>query len=196
MKRKRIAWQHAVVSFLMVISLVVLNTVLCSLSVTLVRDVLIPIASLFSYELFLYMEKVDYDVRYEGMEELIALTTFRICAIPTLFLGTPLAFRMAFGRGRHFKEVTGAKINYRDGMKMYMREYGIYDLVAAVTVTTALWLTPIGVFLFPPILTFYGVVHPVIGWLLTVLWTVLTLPLGAFCAQKRWRAQFICDALE
>lgn len=197
-KRKmRIKWRHVATSFLVVLALVFFNTVLCALSVTLVYDVLIPIGTLFSYNLLRYMEKVEGGYSgYEGMKELISLTIFRIFAIPTLFMSVPLAFRMAFGRGRRFKEATGAKIGYADGMRMYMREYGAYDLFAAIVVTTVLWWTPIGAFLSPLVLTFLGPVPPVVGWLCTVALTVLTLPLGAFLAQKRWRAQYICEAME
>ena len=184
------------VSLLVAISLVALNCVLCSVALFLVRDALIPVASLFSYELHLYMEKVEYDVQYEGVKEMIELAIFRIFAIPTLVLSGPLSYYVAFGRGKKFKAETGAKITYRDGMRGYMREYAVYDAVAVFFVVTLLWWSPFATAFFPPAVTFYGMLHPLLGWLISLTVSLFMLPLGAFIAQKRWRAQYISTALE
>ena len=192
----RMSWKNMFVSLLIAISLVALNCVLCSLALFLVRDAVIPVASLFSYELHLYMEKVEYDVQYEGVKEMIELAIFRIFAIPTLILSGPFSYYAAFGRGKKFKEETEARITYRDGMISYMREYAVYDALAVFFVVTLLWWSPFSTAFFPPAVTFYGAVHPLLGWLISLIISLFMLPFGAFVAQKRWRAQYISTALE
>lgn len=179
-----------------VVFLILFNTVLCGLAVAVVRDLLLPLATLFSYDLHLYMEQLRYNSFYEAEEARLALAIYRACAVPTVFLGAPFAFRTGIFRGRKFREDTEARITYADGMRLYMREYGRYDMAMCVIVASVLWITPLGVYLSPVSTALYGWIPSVYGWLITVCVLLLTLPLGVFFAQKHWRAQYICAAME
>jgi hypothetical protein len=172
------------------------NSILCGLAVAVVRDLLIPLGTVFSYELHRFVEQLRYNSHYAEAERQLALGIYRCCAFPTVFFSAPLAYRVAVGRGRKFKEETQARINYYDGLRSYMKEYGKYDLVMSVIVTTLLWIVPLGVYLSPVSTMLYGVIPPIFGWLLSVAVAVVTVPVGVFFVQRRWRAEYICDAME
>lgn len=195
-RKQTVNWGKVRQSFAVVFCLILFNSVLCGLAMALVRDVLIPLATMFSYDLHRYMELLEYNAFYEDEERALALGIYRACAVPTLFLGAPLAFRVAIGRGRKFKEDTHAKIGYAEGLGAYMKEYGRYDIVVMVIMTSLLWLTPLNVLLSPVSTAFFGWMPPIFGWLITVAVSLLTIPVGAFFAQKHWRAQYICAAME
>ena len=195
-RKQTVNWCKVRQSFAVVFCLILFNSVLCGLAMALVRDILIPIATMFSYDLHRYMELLEYNAFYEDEERALALGIYRACAVPTLFLGAPLAFRVAIGRGRKFKEDTHAKIGYAEGLGAYMKEYGRYDIVVMVIMTSLLWLTPLNVLLSPVSTAFFGWMPPIFGWLITVAVSLLTIPVGAFFAQKHWRAQYICAAME
>ncbi len=183
-------------SVIVMVLLVFFSYVMCNLLLVLVREIIIPSIALFSYDFHRYLEQIEHDVKYEGVQQMIALSVWRASAIPALFLAAPLAVRLSPFRSRYFKTVTEARVDYAEGMRMYIREHAVYDVAVAAVATFALcFLFPLGRLMYPVGLVVVSV-PTFLVWLLMLSLTVLALPVGVFYAQKRWRARYICSTLD
>ena len=194
--RKMSKIQNLIDSMLVLLLLVLFTYLFCNALLLFVRDIVVPVIALFSYDFYRYLERLENDVMYDGVIAALMILVWRLSSIPALFLAAPLAFRMSPSRARYFKSRTGAEINYADGMRMYIREHALSDIVVFGVATFVLCLViPGGRMLFPVGSLFLGL-HPLVTWLIVFPLTVLTIPVGAFYAQKHWRAKFICSLLD
>lgn len=188
--------QNLVDSVLVITCLVFFSYILCNAFLIVIREIFIPAIALFSYDLHRYLEQIEHDVMYDGVQEILALTIWRASAIPALFLASPLALRMAPFRARHFKRATEGRIDYADGMRMYFRENAMFDAIVATIMTILMCLVfPVGRMMYPVGMVMLTV-HPVLVWLFILPLTLLTLPIGTYFAQKRWRAKYMCSMLD
>ncbi len=194
--RKMSKIQNVFDSVLIMLLLILFTYLMCNLLLFFVNEIIVPIIALFSYDFHRYLERLENDVMYDGMLEIFRIIVWRVSSIPALFLAAPLAFRFSRSRARYFKNQTGAAINYADGLRLYIREHALFDVIVfgVVTFVFCFWI-PDGRMLFPVGTVALGV-HPILTWLIIFPLTVLTIPVGAFWAQKHWRAKYICSLLD
>ena len=162
---------------------------LCAAVLLLVQAWVIPTLGRLSYEWFLYFEKLES--LPPVMEDVIVF----VSSLVGIFPAAALAVRWMKGRRNAFVKETEGMISPRDGLRFYVRKWGVYDGVAIVlsSLVAVGWYLANNRWFYSVGFVFTQLAGPFFGWLLGLVWLVVAMVVAVLLAEKNWRAACFCE---
>lgn len=170
--------------------ILVFNLLFSTLGIVFIWSWLLPKVCVFVPELETYLEFLD-DAGRTNINNIVYLVSACLAMLPSAIL----AYRISKKRKKEFIKHSKARISYTGGLKYHIQEYGFSDAVCMLAIIGVLtlcyifagntWIIRNIPMIFYPLSTL-GII---LGVLLVVVLTGISMLGGIFFAQRRWRAE-------
>ena len=137
-----------------------------------------------------YLEFLD-DAGMTNINNIVYLVSTCLAMLPSAIL----AYRISKKRKKEFIKYSKARISYSDGLKYHIQEYGFSDAVCMLAIIGVLTLCYIFagntwiIRNIPMIFYPFSILGILIGFVLVIALTGISMLGGIFFAQRRWRAE-------
>ena len=121
---------------------------------------------------------------------------YAISACIAIFPSAISAYRMSKKRKKEFLAYSKGCISYIDGIKYHIAQYGVYDIIctsALIILLTFIYMIAGDVFIvrfFPLVFCMFSRLGIILGFIVSFIFTALSMFCGIFFSQKKWRAEY------